>query len=161
MASDIYLKLTGIDGEAQDSAHTNEIEILSYSLGVSNQGSGAVGKGSGAAKSDFTDVSLSKVMDKSSVGLALACATGKHIDEATLTVRKAAGDTPLDYLKIKLTEVFVTSFHNAASDGGGIAQESLSLNFSKIEFTYNPQGSAGSGEGDVVKSYNVKTHEAT
>ena len=35
MASDIFLKIDGIKGEATDVSHPNEIEVVSWSWGVS------------------------------------------------------------------------------------------------------------------------------
>ena len=46
----------------------------------------------------------------------LNCANGAHIKEGNFVVRKAGG-TQLEYLKIKLTDVLVSSFKTArASD---------------------------------------------
>lgn len=161
MASDIFLKLDGIDGEAQDEKHKDEIEVLSYSFGVTNAGTGGLGKGSGAAKADFSDLSITKHTDKASPGLFVACASGKHIASGTLTVRKAGGEgKAVEYLKVKLTEVFVSHFSGSESGQGGIGMDSVSLNFSKIEVTYTPQGAEGGGEGDIVKSYDLKQNKA-
>src|SRR5262249_28195922 len=61
---DIYLKLDGVDGEAQDTDHQNQIEILSFSLGVTNQGSGAIGVGSGSSRANVQDLYITKHVDK-------------------------------------------------------------------------------------------------
>ena len=47
MASDIFAKIGDIKGESLDSKHKDEIEVLSYSWGVSNAGSMASGSGGG------------------------------------------------------------------------------------------------------------------
>ncbi len=156
---DIYLKIDGIDGEAQDSKHTNEIEVLSFSWGVSNSGSGAVGTGSGSSRASLSDLSIMKHVDKASPGLFLACCTGKHLPTATLSVRKAGGDAPVEYLKYDLTEVYISSVQTSGSDGGGIATESASLNFSKMEVTYTPQTATGTADAGIPKWFNQKTHE--
>ena len=156
---DIYLKIDGVDGEAQDQSHQNEIEILSFSFGVSNTGSGDVGLGSGSSRASLSDLSVMKHVDKASPGLFLACCTGKHLPTATLSVRKAGGDAPVEYLKYDLTEVYVSSVQTSGSDGGGIATESASLNFSKIEVTYTPQTAQGTPDASIPKWYNQKTHE--
>jgi len=156
---DIYLKIDGLDGEAQDQNHKNEIEVLSFSWGVTNVGSGDIGIGSGSSRASLADLSVMKHVDKASPGLFLNCCTGKSFPSATLTVRKAGGNNPVEYLKYDLTEVFVSSVQTSGSDGGGIATESASLNFSKIKLTYTPQAADGSAEASIDKSYNVKTHE--
>ena len=50
MAVDMFLKIAGeIAGEAQDSAHKGEIDVLAWSWGLSNSGSFHVGGGGGSA----------------------------------------------------------------------------------------------------------------
>ena len=63
------------------------------------------------------------MVDQSSPNLFIACATGKHFDTATVTVRRA-GENPQEYLVYDLTEVFVSSISTSGHEGGGIAQES-------------------------------------
>ncbi len=58
----------------------------------------------------------------------LSCATGKHINEAVLTARKA-GEKPLEYLIIKLEDVLVTGFQPGGSAGDIFPSESFSLSF--------------------------------
>ena len=43
MAADNFLKIDGIEGESKDSKHPKEIEVPSYSWGVSNSGTMATG----------------------------------------------------------------------------------------------------------------------
>jgi type VI secretion system secreted protein Hcp len=96
-----------------------------------------VGKGAGtgsAARTRVSDLQIMKRTDKASPSLFKACATGKHIPTATLTVRKAGSKTP--YLTITLKNVLVSSYQLGGS-GGGKATESLSLNFTKIEYKYS------------------------
>ena len=55
--AEYFLKLSGIEGESQDSKHKGEIEIESFSWGLTNSASAAhAGGGGGAGKSSFFDV---------------------------------------------------------------------------------------------------------
>src|SRR6187402_1470714 len=102
MAFDAFLKIEGIDGESGDSKHKDEIEILSFSWGVSNPSSlSGAGGGGGLGRAMLQDFSLTHRVDKSSPILFLSCCTGKHIPSATLTCRKS-GATQLEFLKIKM-----------------------------------------------------------
>jgi type VI secretion system secreted protein Hcp len=157
---DIYLKLDGVDGEAQDTDHQNQIEILSFSLGVTNQGSGAIGVGSGSSRANVQDLYITKHVDKASPGLFINCCLGKSHGTATLYIRKAGGDAPVEYLTYDLAEVFITSVQTSGSDGGGIATETASLNFAKVELTYTEQNADGSPGKSTPKWYSVKTHES-
>jgi len=155
---DYFLKLDGIQGESQDSVHKDEIQLLSVSFGVSNHGAGGFGKGSGSSKSDVGDIHITKRVDHSSPALFKACATGQSIGDGILTLRKAGGSTAVEYLVLKLTEVFVSSFNVGAQDSGDIAYETVGLNFAKIEFLYTPQNAQGGAEGVVQTGYDVKAN---
>src|SRR4026207_2123312 len=106
MASDIFAKLGDIKGESLDDKHKDEIEVLSYSWGVSNAGSMAHGSGGGEGKATFHDLSFAQRSDKASPNLRLACATGTHLKEATITHRKA-GKEQHEYLIVKLNDVII------------------------------------------------------
>jgi type VI secretion system secreted protein Hcp len=108
---DYFLKLEGVPGESQDDKHKGEIEIDSFSFGLSQPGSVAFGSGGGTGKVSFHDLSFSKKIDKASPVLLRACATGEHLKEATITVRKAGGENRSDdFLKLTLTDVLVSSY---------------------------------------------------
>ena len=107
MASDIFAKIGDIKGESLDSKHKDEVEILSWSWGVSQSGSITQGGGGGAGKANFNDFNFTHHVDKASPVLLKACATGEHIKEATITVRKA-GKGQQEFLIIKMNDVLIT-----------------------------------------------------
>ena len=142
----MFLKLDGIDGESADSQHSGWIEVSSFSWGVSNSIAGSSTSGGGAGKASFQDLHFEQLFDKSSAQVALYCATGKHIANATLSVRKSGADPTgkqsIDFLKIDLVDVLVSSFEVAGAEGGDDRPtESVSLNFLKLEFQYQPPAS--------------------
>ena len=157
---DYFLNIDGIKGESQDDKHKDKIHISSFSFGVTNTGTGGSNLGSGGGRSNVQDIHVTKTMDSSSPNLFIACCTGKHFPTATLTVRRA-GETPQIYLTYKLTEVYVSSHSVSGAEGGGIAQESLSLNFSKIEMAYTPQNADGSAGAKNTKTFDAKANKAT
>lgn len=156
MASDMTLKLTGIEGESQREGHVNEIDVLSFTFGATQSGTAHVGMGSTAGQANVQDLSITKYVDKATPLLFLNCMSGKHVDEATLSVRKAGG-TPLDYFKVTLTQVIVTSVQTGASGSDDRVQETVSLNFSTIKTEYTPQKKDGTGLGPIIKAFNVTT----
>src|SRR6478672_2259148 len=116
MAVDMFIKIGDVKGESKDKTHKEEIDVLAWSWGMSNSGSAHVGGGAGAGKVNVQDLSFTKYIDASSTALQLACCNGKHYDKANVIVRKA-GEKPLDYLKIEMTEVLVTSVQTGGSGG--------------------------------------------
>jgi len=159
MAVDMYLKIGDIKGESRDKVHSAAIDVLAWSWGASNSGSAHVGSGAGAGKSNFQDLSFTKYIDSASPLLLQACAGGKHYPEATLTVRKA-GDTPLEYLVIKMSEVLVSSFSTGGSGGEDRLTENVTLNFAKFVFTYTPQDAKGAKLTSIPATYDIAQHVA-
>jgi len=135
MAVDMFLKIDGIDGESQDKSHKGEIDVLSFSWGVHNATSRG-GSGGGSGKATAEDFTFTHLVDKASPALMLACAAGKHISQAQLTVRKAGGDKT-EYMKVKLSDCFVSSVapQFQKEDQSDLALESFTFNFVKIDFT--------------------------
>jgi type VI secretion system secreted protein Hcp len=84
---------------------------------------------------------------------------GKHIATATVTVRKAGGD-PKDYLTITLSPCLVSSYNMSAHGGGGLPQESFSLNFDKMEVEYKTQDDKGTLGGPIKKYYETSKNKA-
>lgn len=158
-AVDYFLKLDGIDGESKDDTHKDEIELESWSWGESQQGSHATGSGGGAGKVSMRDFQCVMKVCKASPKLLLACATGDHVKEAVLTCRKAGKDQQ-EFLKIKLSELLVSSYQTGGNGHGDvIPTDQVSLNYSKIEVEYKPQNEDGTLGGAVKAGYNLKTNK--
>jgi type VI secretion system secreted protein Hcp len=153
MAVDVFLKLGDIKGESKDSKHEGEIDVLSWSWGVSNASDVRAGSGAGAGKANFGDLSFMHALDKASPNMMKACAMGEHIKEATLTSRKA-GKGQQEYLIVKMKEVFVTSVQPSGSSEHPM--ESVSINFGHIDLEYKPQKEDGSLDAGLHFIYDLK-----
>ena len=156
MASDIFAKIGDIKGESPDDKHKDEIEVLSYSWGVTNAGSMAHGTGGGEGKATFHDMSFVHNIDKASPVLMQACATGTHYKDATITHRKA-GKGQHEYLVIKMNDVIVTGVtHGGSSDGHS---ENVTLAFAKVNVEYKPQKADGTLDAGVHFKYDLKAQK--
>ena len=160
MAVDMFIKIDGITGESMDSKHKDEIDILAWSWGASNSGSAHLGGGAGSGKVNVQDISITKYLDKSSPALLGKCCQGDHIKEALLTVRKAGGKEPLEYIKITLSDVLVSSVSTGGSGGEDRLTENISLNFAKFKVNYIPQKADGTAEGEMPYSFDIKQNVA-
>lgn len=158
MAADIFLKLDGIAGESLDDKHKGEIEIESFSWGVSQSGSLAAGSGAGTGKAQFQDFHFSSAVSKASPNLFIKCVTGAHIKQADLYVRKS-GERPVDFYHIKMTDVLISSYNSAGSNGA-IPQDAASLNFAKIEFSYTTQRADGAAGDTITTGWDLKANKA-
>jgi type VI secretion system secreted protein Hcp len=157
MATDIFAKIGDIKGESVDAKHKDEIEVLSFSWGVTNSGPTGTGGGGAAGKATFQDLSIVHGIDKATPALLKACATGVHIKDATITHRKA-GKGQQEYLIIRLDDVTIT----AVSHGGAEDQpyaESVSLKFAKVDLEYKPQRPDGSLDAGLHFKFDLKANK--
>ena len=150
MAVDMFIKIGDIKGESQDDKHKDEIDVLAWSWGMSQSGTMHMGGGGGGGKVAVQDISCTKYVDKSSPVLMMMCSNGKQYPEATLTVRKA-GETPLEYIIIKMKDVIITSLSTGGSGGEDRLTENISLNFSSVNVDYQAQKPDGSKDGGAIK----------
>ena len=159
MAVDMFLKIDGIEGESKDGTHTNEIDILAWSWGMSQSATTHMGGGGGAGKVNVQDLTFTKYVDKSSPELMKACMTGRHITEATLVIRKA-GDKPLEYMTIKINDIIVSSVSTGGSGGEDRLTENLSLNFSQVDYKYIEQTDTGAEGAKPDVKWDIAKNEA-
>jgi type VI secretion system secreted protein Hcp len=159
MTLSIFARIGDIKGESHDSRHPDEIEVLSWSWGLSQAptASRAGGAGAGrAGKPTVRDLTFTHHIDRSSPVLMTACATGEHLRDATITGRKA-GSGHHDYLVITLRDVLVTSVSSSASAETGTTVEVVELSFARVDLEYRPQKADGSLDVGVQFSYDRKT----
>ena len=154
MAIDMFMKIGDIKGESKDKKHAKEIDVLAWSWGVSNSGNAQVGGGAGAGKVNVQDLSFTKYIDSATCPLLLAASNGKHYPQALLTVRKA-GENAVEYVKIKMEEVLITSLSTGGSGGEDRLTENVSLNFAKVSVDYTPQKDDGSADTTIPYSWDI------
>jgi type VI secretion system secreted protein Hcp len=151
---DVFLKLDDIKGESADENHKGELDVLTWTFGVSQSGGAHIGSGSGSGKAQVSDLTITKPTCRASPILFSKCTTGAAIGTGLLTVRKAGGK-PLEYVKITMNNVSITS-HIMGGDGGGdMLTETVSLHFGSVSFEYVPQKADGSGDASIVKGYDI------
>jgi type VI secretion system secreted protein Hcp len=173
-AVDYFLKIDGIKGESQDKNHKDEIDIVSFSWGMAQQGTASKGGGMGAGKVAVKDIVVVKEVDASSPKLFDACFTGKHIPSAQLTCRKAGGSA-IEYWTVKLTDILISSVHQQpptaaplqfqsadapVPTGSLLHEEIVTINYSAYEASYKGQQKDGTASGAVTTKGNVKTNAA-
>ena len=80
-AADYFIKFDGINGESVDAKHKNEIDVESWSWGETHAAAGPSGSGAGAGKVSMQDFQFVMGLNRASIGLMQACATGQHIQD--------------------------------------------------------------------------------
>ena len=159
MAVDTFAKIGDIKGESGDDKHKEEIELLSWSWGVSQSGTVASGGGAGAGKVNFADFQFTHYVDKASPNLMKACATGEHIKNAIITQRKA-GKGQQEYLILKLDDILITSVSPGGAAGdSGLVVEQVTLQAAKVDLEYKPQKADGSLDAGLHFKYDLKANK--
>ena len=160
MATNVHILIEGVDGETQDAKHKKAIDVLAWSWGLSQSGTFHSGSGGGAGKVNIQDLSFTKHVDVASTKLQSACCTGEHIKKAVLTVTKAGGKDPLDYLKITLENILVSSVSTGGSGGEETFTENITLNFAKFKTEYFTQDEKGMGKAAGNASWDIPANKA-
>lgn len=158
MTMSIFARIGTIKGESRDARHKDEIEVLSWAWGLSQSGTTGHGGGAGSGKVSFHDFNFIHPIDKASPLLMKACATGEHIRDATITVRKA-GNSQQDDLIITMTDLLVTGVSPSVSVEDDARIEGVVLAFRKVDLEYKPQKPDGTLDVGVHFTYDLKAHK--
>lgn len=111
------------------------------------------GSGGDAGKATINDLGFVHQIDRASLNLMRYCLTGRHIPEAILYVRKAGG-VPLDFLKITMGDVVITSVEPIC--GAGKYWEHVVLSFARVKQEYIVQSNIGGSAGTVTAAFDIK-----
>ena len=163
MAFDAFLKIEGIKGESTDSGHKDQIEVLSYSHSVAQQGGASVSRGGGqtGGRADLGDFSIVKVLDLSSPNLFKYCASGKHIPSVMVEL-VSADENPHVYMKYTLSDVVISSVRPGGSSNGEGTRplEEVSFRYAKIEQEYTPFDNTGKAGAAIKAGWDLATNKA-
>ncbi|MGH1453217.1 MAG: Hcp family type VI secretion system effector [Paracoccaceae bacterium] len=157
MAVDIFLTLSNnIKGESQDATYRDNIDVLAWSWGLSQSGTTHVGAGGGGGKVNVQDINLTKYVDLASNDLIKRCTSGEHIEYGELIVRKSGGNAPVEYFRLKMENIMISSYNTGGSkDGLDRIQESLNLNFRRFEITYTLQEESGAAGAETLTGWDI------
>jgi type VI secretion system secreted protein Hcp len=147
---DMFLKIEGtrqgpIKGDSNVPGHIDEIDVIGWNWGMDVS---AASFGSAAARTTLQEIVVRKRVDRSSTALMSALRANEPLKKAILTVRKAGGEAPVDYLKITIEKARIMS-HRIGSVGDEQTEvhEELRIAFFKINVQYQPQTGIGGGGG--------------
>lgn len=138
----ILMQIKDVPGTSQLAGYADQIEVLSYSHGVAMQVTGDVGnteRTSGTAGGG--EFHVTKYLDAATPLMSQKCCEAASLGEVKLTVGRNDGGTVIPFIIYTLSDVFITSIHGDI-DGGDKPVESLTLNYSAIEWDYTAQKEA-------------------
>ncbi|MFL5342350.1 MAG: Hcp family type VI secretion system effector [Gemmataceae bacterium] len=133
----IFMKMEGIDGNSTSAGHEGWVIVDSLQFGIgrgipSPQGSEADRE---ASTPSVSEIVVTKTMDKASSKLFEGALCGEGV-KCEIHLCKTDAGQPEPYTKYDLEDVLISGY--SMSSGGDRPTESLSLNFTKITYTYIP-----------------------
>lgn len=152
-----FLRIEGIAGESADAEHKGEIEVESFSWGVSQSASpGTGGAGGLAGKATFEDLNVVTPFSRASPRLLQACATGEHLPEAVLTGRRAGGKAQFEFMTLTLSDVLVSTYRTtAAGADASVPSDMFSLAYAKLRIEHKAQSPAGGADASTAAGFDV------
>ncbi|MFO1052651.1 MAG: type VI secretion system tube protein Hcp [Planctomycetota bacterium] len=151
----IYMQYPNIPGAVTEEGHKGWIEINSFQWGVGRGISTPVGRAENreASMPSVSEVTVTKAFDeKSSTKLLEAALTGEGVTVVIDFMKTEKGKAEM-FAKYTLTNTMISGY--SVSSGGDRPSESLSLNFTAIEFTGAPHGQEGKGGAPERVKYDL------
>jgi type VI secretion system secreted protein Hcp len=149
----MFLKIEGVDGESLDADHKGWCDVLSYENAMSREAGFGI---PGDAPSRHMDFAVTKELDRATPILAQLCSEGAPLSSATLEITApsvSAGNVA--YMKYELTDVVVTSVSTSGAAGGDVPQETVTLNYGKVRWTYYRRDATGGLVETVQRDWDV------
>ncbi len=158
MSVDMFMKVEGASGESKDSNHTGWTDIASFTWGAIQPHSMASGGGAGVGKVAFQDLNVVANIDKCYPAVLKHCATGKHLGKVEISLCKAGG-SQIEYGKIELTDVLVTSVTVSGTSSGESTVVNYSFQASKIKTQYWEQTNQGGKGAESQMGFDIKQNK--
>jgi len=147
----IYLKYGKIEGNVTEKGHEKWMDVHSMQFGIGRAIStptGSTGNREGSLPS-VSEITITRTMDGASAFL-MQAVLGKSKGETAKIDLVETGSTDNEvYAKYELTNCLVSGY--SVSSGGDRPSESISLNFTKVEFNVTPRD-ADNEAGQPIKA---------
>ena len=152
----IYMQYGTIKGDVTASGYEQWVELSSFQFGVERPVTLVSGvKELGAPT--LSDLTITKPMDSSSSALLQEAFSGTPQTVTIDLVSTTGTGTLFKYAEYVLTNAQVTGY--SVSSGGDRPAESITIAFSKIQFTYTPETATGSAGTPTTVTWDLTTQK--
>ena len=141
----IYIKFDSIKGSATDKAFKEQIELQSFQWGAGLGVSSARGGNRTSSEPSVSEITATKVLDKSSEGLFKALLKGEPVGKGTISFTAASKGESVAYVTLELEDVIISGYSMSSGGGDAMPSESLSLNFTKFDWCYTDRDGKQTG----------------
>lgn len=148
-----YLKIESIPGEVTEKGHAGWISVDNLNWGMSRTVSSSSGGGGRTASlPSFSEVTVTKQIDKASPKLFLAAVAGKE-NLTPIIIELVDSTTNLTFYRLTLDGVLVSSQNCTTVSGATKGAETISMNFTKIKV----ESLGASGSTPITGGYDLTT----
>jgi type VI secretion system secreted protein Hcp len=155
MSDVILLEIKGVKGGSLLEGAKDHIECLSFSHSVSMATTNDVSNGERTTgKADHGDMVISKYVDQATPLLLEKLCAGKPIGQVKFKIGRTDDNQFLPIMDYVMDDVVLSNV--SVGGGGGKPTETVTLNYSKIQWTFTGQKEGGGKEGVVSAKHDLK-----
>jgi type VI secretion system secreted protein Hcp len=156
----LILDCDAVKGECTLTDYKDKIELLSFSHGVAQQVTGdASNQKRTSGKPNHQDFTVTKYVDLASCGLIDHCNQAKLLAKVVITVGQNDSGKVNPFLVYTLHNALISSV-SVGGGGGGKPQETVTFNYSKIQWDYKLQKTDVSTPGKNEAKWSLETNKA-
>ena len=149
-----------IAGESILDGYKDKIELLSFSHGVAQQITGDQSNSKRTSgKPNHQDFTVTKYVDLASCKLIDYCNQAKPLTSVKLTIGQNENGAVNAFLVYTLTNALVSSV-SVGGGGGGKPQETVTFNYTKIQWDYKKQSTAVGDSGNGSAKWSLESNKA-
>lgn len=149
-----------IKGECTLSDYKDKVELLSFSHGVAQQITGdQSNQKRTSGKPNHQDFTVTKYMDLASCSLIDVCNQAKVIPTVKITVAQTEDGNTKPIIVYTMTNALVSSV-SVGGGGGGKPQETVTFNYTKIQWDYKQQLTNATDAGNKSAKWSLETNKA-
>mgnify|MGYP003613588621 CR=1 FL=1 len=148
-----------IIGNCQLVGYVGKIIVHSYSHGASmpmQMDSANTERTSG--RPVFSEMSFSKMSDLATTAMYKACTQGTKIGPAKLNIGRVENGVYMNFMTYVMDNAMISQM--SCSGGGGIPNDSFSINFTKIKADFTQQKTDSTSKGTGTWNWNLETMKA-
>jgi type VI secretion system secreted protein Hcp len=137
------MKIDNIKGSSTDANFADQIELGSFQWGAGLGVGSARGGDRTVSEPSVSEITATKTTDKSSELLFKALLKGDPVGKATISFVAASKGESVAYATLEISDVIVSGF--SLSSGGDFPTESVSLNFTKFDWSFTGRDATQAG----------------
>ena len=160
--AEIFMNYTGVSGTVTQPNYAGDVQLDSFSISVGRSVAPVTG-GSGDRESggpSLSDVQVTGPTTSASVGLLDQAFEGEG-EPVSIYLTKPIGKMPaVTYAEWDLTDALIDHYATA-TDANDNSEDQLSLNFTKVEYTWFNLDNGGQVTGSESVTFDARTGQAT